>query len=52
MIFIYYIYEMGIYTTNPSILLQSNILKKRGDDKYDCDTLDLFNINLKIKYIY
>ena len=43
---------MGIYTTNPSILLQSNILKKRGDDKYDCDTLDLFNINLKIKYIY
>ena len=27
---------MGNYTTNPSILLQSNILKKRGDDKYDC----------------
>lgn len=55
MIFIYYIYEMGIYTTNPSILLQSNILKKRGDDKYDCIIKKIImcpNISLQLNELY
>lgn len=46
---------MGNYTTNPSILLQSNILKKRGDDKYDCIIKNIIvcsNISLQLNELY
>lgn len=46
---------MGNYTTNPSILLQSNILKKRGDDKYDCIIEKIIvcsNISLQLNELY
>lgn len=46
---------MGNYTTNPSILLQSNILKKRGDDKYDCIIKKIIvcsNISLQLNELY